>query len=111
MRASESALAVGALLQGRGRTELTETVIGKAKLSSTSATGVTEGENEAVLVLEGVCVCVAVGVCVAEGDSDVVVVGVREAVIETVEVGELVMDDVGVGEADGGVTHVLVIAS
>ena len=93
------------------RAELTAIVIGKAKLSSTSGTGVTEGESEAVLVLVGVCVCVAVGDCVAEGDKDTVDVGEREAVIETVLVGELVTEGVGEGEADAGVMHVLVAAS
>jgi tripartite-type tricarboxylate transporter receptor subunit TctC len=38
-------------------------------------------------------------------------IGVREAVTETVLVAEGVMDGVGEGEADGGVTHVLLAAS
>ena len=85
--------------------------MGKAKLSSTSGTGVTEGERDGVLVPEGVCVRVAVGVTVAEGDSDAVFVGVREAVTEMVLDGDGVLDGVGEGEADGGVMHVLDAAS
>ena len=86
-------------------------LIGKAKLSSTSGTGVTDGESEAVLVLEGVCVRVAVGVCVGEADSETVVVGVFEAVIEMVLDGEGVMDGVTLGEADGGVMQTFATGS
>ena len=83
----------------------------KAKLTSTSGTGVTLAVGEGVAVCDAVTLGVTDAVWEPVRVSEGVDVGVPEAVMDTVEVGVGVCEGVTLAVADGGVMHTLFTGS